>query len=109
MEPGPQSAKWGAFHTSEVPYVFDTLNRSPGRPFTATDRAIARRMSAYWVDFVKTGSPNGPGLPVWPRLAHPQGPIMRLGARMKPEPMLPHRVLSAMRVFMAHGGKTGLF
>ena len=108
-EPGPQSAKWGAFHTSEVPYVFDTLDRSPGRPFTAADRAIARRMSAYWVDFVKTGSPNGPGLATWPRLAHPQGPIMRLGARMKPESMLPPRVLSAMRIFMAHGGKTGLF
>ena len=109
VEPGPQSAKWGAFHTSEVPYVFDTLDRSPGRPFTAADRAIARRMSAYWVDFVKTGNPNGPGLPAWPRLAHPHGPIMRLGTRMKTEPLLPPRVLSAMRIFMAHGGKTGLF
>ena len=108
-EPGPQSAEWGAFHTSEVPYVFDTLDRSPGRRFTATDRAIAGRMSAYWVDFVKTGSPDGPGLASWPRLADPRGPIMRLGAQMKPEPMLPPHVLTAMRTFMAHGGKTGLF
>lgn len=108
-EPGPQSAKWGAFHSSEIPYAFDTLDRSSGRSFTAVDRAIARRMCAYWVNFVNTGDPNGPRLPMWPRLAHPQGPIMRLGARMKPESMLAPRVLSAMRIFMAHGGRAGLF
>jgi hypothetical protein len=34
---------------------------------------------------------------------------MRLGAQMKPEPLLPPRVLGAMRIFMARGGKTGLF
>ena len=108
-EPGPQSAKWGAFHSSEIPYVFQTLDRSPDRSFTALDRAIAAHMSAYWVNFVRTGDPNGVGLPHWPQLAGPQGPLMRLGAHMQPLPMLRPAVLSDMQAFRAQGGKTGLF
>jgi para-nitrobenzyl esterase len=28
---------------------------------------MGRMMSGYWVDFVKTGDPNGEGRPEWPR------------------------------------------
>lgn len=39
--PGPDAARYGAFHSSELPYVFDTLNMS-SRPFTAeTGRSLA--------------------------------------------------------------------
>ena len=108
-EPGPQSARWGAFHSSEVPYVFGTLGAAPSRPFTSTDRRISRRMSAYWVNFVKTGDPNGQRLADWPVLRRPGGDIMALGARMNARPILAPRVLSAMKAFMARGGRTGLF
>lgn len=108
-EAGPESARWGAFHTSEVPYVFETLGAAPQRHFTSADRRIAREMSQYWVDFVKTGRPSGPGLEQWPALKRPAGTIMALGARMRARRMLAPRVLSAMRIFIAHGGKTGLF
>jgi para-nitrobenzyl esterase len=47
--------------------VFDTL--SAGRDGTPTpeDQAVARMAQSYWVNFAKTGDPNGPGLPAWPR------------------------------------------
>ena len=63
-EPGPDSARYGAFHTSEVPYVFNTLNQS-NRPWTDQDRKLADTLGAYWVNFMKTGDPNGKGLPQW--------------------------------------------
>ena len=66
--PGPDAAKYGAFHTSEVPYVLNTLDRSD-RPFTDLDRKIADLLSAYWVNFATTGDPNGTGLPAWPAAA----------------------------------------
>ena len=63
--PGPDAAKYGAFHTSEVPYVFNSLERSD-RPVTDVDRKVADTVSSYWVNFVTSGDPNGKGLPPWP-------------------------------------------
>ena len=60
----------GASHGAEIPYVFDNLDAVPDfgrRPeYTAEDRALAQLMHRYWMNFVKTGDPNGEGLPLWP-------------------------------------------
>ncbi len=109
VEPGPRSNHWRVFHSSEIPYVFETLAAAPQRHFTALDRVISRRMSRYWINFVKTGDPNGPGLPHWPKLTRGGHWIMRLGARAMPRPILPPRLLSSMRAFIASGGTPKLF
>ncbi|MFD0380086.1 carboxylesterase family protein [Streptomyces sp. NPDC127112] len=36
------------------------------RPLTEPERALSDRMVAYWTDFARTGSPNGPDAPPWP-------------------------------------------
>ena len=61
--PGPEVDKCGAFHTSEVPYVMNALGMSD-RPFTDQDRRIADTLASCWANFIKTGDPNGPGLPL---------------------------------------------
>lgn len=71
----PGTTNLGASHTSELPYVFDNLaaprtfpDRSSPELAAADPReqAFARQVSAYWVNFARTGDPNGPGLPQWP-------------------------------------------
>lgn len=57
----------GATHGRDVAYAFDMpeLNVPPGK-LAPADVEMARRMSAAWVAFARTGSPNGPGLTHWP-------------------------------------------
>jgi carboxylesterase type B len=76
--PGPDRAKYGAFHTSEVPYAMNTLYMSD-RPFTETDRRIAEQMSSYWANFAKNGDPNGGELPAWPPANEQPARIMHIG------------------------------
>jgi para-nitrobenzyl esterase len=58
--------KWpGAFHASEIPYVFDTVTAKYGSELAPSDEAIAKQANAYWLNFAKTGDPNGSGLPHW--------------------------------------------
>lgn len=83
-EPGNAPDVFGAFHSVELPYVFDTLDVSPWRNFTDADREIARVMSAYWVNFVKTGNPNGEGVPSWPAYRRDTSTVMELGTHFAP-------------------------
>jgi para-nitrobenzyl esterase len=81
--PGPEIEKYGAFHTSEVPYVFATLYMSK-RPFVDADWKIADAVSSYWVNFVKTGDPNGKGLAVWPAVDGERQQTMEIGDAFGP-------------------------
>jgi len=79
VEPGPESIKYGAFHSSEIPYIFETLSQSPWRPFRNLDHALARQMSSYWIGFIKHGDPNGVSLPVWEAVSDGQPFVLNLG------------------------------
>jgi para-nitrobenzyl esterase len=59
-------ARYGAFHTGEVAYAWDNLDFVKRCPWEPVDRALASTMSTYWVNFIKTGDPNGDGLASWP-------------------------------------------
>jgi para-nitrobenzyl esterase len=35
-------------------------------------------MMAYWTNFAKTGNPNGPSLPAWPKFTAANEPVLSL-------------------------------
>ncbi len=87
VQPGPDSARFGAHHTSEVPYVFNTLDQSK-RPWTDQDRKVADQLGSYWINFMKSGDPNGNGLPAWPAYSSKSVVTMELGDKSGPRPVV---------------------
>ncbi|MFO7302237.1 MAG: carboxylesterase family protein [Acidobacteriota bacterium] len=84
--PGPEIDRYGAFHTSEVPYLLNSLFRSP-RPFTALDYRIADLFSTYIVNFAETGDPNGVGLPEWRPVSTDRRETFEIGGRAGAMPL----------------------
>ena len=62
----PYDGKFGAVHGTDVPLTFGNVDAWPITGKGPEARAMAQRMSAAWLAFAKTGSPNARGLPQWP-------------------------------------------
>lgn len=56
-----------AFHSDDIEYVFGALDTRPGAVWRPEDRKLSDQMMSYWTNFARTGDPNGPGLPEWPK------------------------------------------
>jgi len=72
-----RDGKLKAFHTLEIPFVFENVDI--GKPMTGTgqDRyALSDKMSRAWVAFARTGNPNHKGLPNWPAFNRDQRATM---------------------------------
>lgn len=72
VPPAPEGdafGHYGAYHTAEIPYVFDNFGVSASlhadRDYDETDRELSNTLASYWVNFAATGDPNGAGLPEW--------------------------------------------
>jgi len=69
--------------------------------WTDEDRALSRELQGYWVNFAKTGNPNGPGLPAWPQFAAGKPTVMQLGAETRPIPLPGATRLAALDAYFA--------
>lgn len=60
----PPSFPTGAYHASELQYLFSGAY-SAGK-FSPTQQRLSDQMISYWTRFAHTGDPNGPTTPHWP-------------------------------------------
>ena len=56
----------GAVHSAEIEYAMGNLASNKVFAWTPDDYKVSETMQGYFANFVKTGNPNGPGLPHWP-------------------------------------------
>ncbi len=67
----------GAFHSAEIAFVFDNLERCSN--LTGGDPQadiLAGQMSQAWINFARTGNPNHDGMPHWPAYTPGKGGTM---------------------------------
>ena len=67
----------GAVHSGDIEYALGNLPGNTVYAWTDTDRRVSELMQGYWAQFIKTGDPNGPGLPRWPAAADTEGGLTR--------------------------------
>jgi para-nitrobenzyl esterase len=70
------------YHAGELPYAYGNLWRHPGL-YDEEDYKLSEIMQNYWVNFAKTGNPNGEGLPQWDMRTADQNKLLQLDTTVK--------------------------
>jgi para-nitrobenzyl esterase len=97
----------GVPHGAEIPFVFGHVKAGPAAPgpnaiaWRPEDQALSDQVVAYWTNFVKTGDPNGAGLPSWPAFTEARPEVMHLRANPKAGPVGNPDQLKALDAYFA--------
>ena len=80
MPDGPDG--YGAYHSGDLAYAFGNTGLV-GIDWTEWDHEISRAMTQYWINFARTGDPNGGGLATWPRYEAAADEWLEFGSDIK--------------------------
>ena len=85
-----QNGGIGDWHSGEMIYAYGNLKNAP-QNYTEEDFALSDLMQQYWLNFVRTGDPNGEGLPEWPTFAEAETKALHFDSDVEPveDPYLP--------------------
>jgi para-nitrobenzyl esterase len=79
--PKPPPAK-GAVHSAEIEYAMGNLYLNKTFDWTKDDYTVSSTMQKYFANFIKTGNPNGAGVPNWPATNSSQpAPVMKIDVK----------------------------
>jgi para-nitrobenzyl esterase len=86
----------GAVHSAEIEYAMGNLPLNKVFGWTPDDYKVSETLQGYFANFIKTGDPNGAGLPTWPR-GNPGAEVQRMRidvtSRAEPEPRARYQFL----------------
>lgn len=104
----PDGKSFGAFHTSEIPYVFGIFDAG-GRAFTDKDRQVSDQLQSHWLAFMRTGNPSTPERK-WPTALEQKAKLMGLGDTVGPQWGISGRDrYEALEAYVRSGGQLSLF
>jgi para-nitrobenzyl esterase len=78
---GQNQTSRGAVHSAEIEYALGNLNYNKVYAWTLEDYKVSGMMQNYFANFIKTGTPNGPGLPYWPEFKTGQRMVIDVDPR----------------------------
>lgn len=82
----------GARHSSEIEYALGNLSINNVYAWAPADYKVSAIMEGYFANFIKTGDPNGQGLPHWPAVAPKDGGLLRQVIGMDTHTIVDHNV-----------------
>ncbi len=85
QQANPRPPARGAVHSAEIEYAMGNLDSNKVYAWTPDDYKVSKVMQEYFANFIKTGNPNGKGLPVWPKFAEGQRLIIDVNTRAEAE------------------------
>lgn len=77
----------GAAHSAEIEYAMGNLDSNKVYAWTPEDYKVSQVMQEFFVNFIKTGDPNGKGTPVWPKYSEKMRMIIDVNTRSEPDRM----------------------
>jgi para-nitrobenzyl esterase len=76
----------GAVHSAEIEYAMGNLSTNRVYDWQPEDYKISSILQEYFANFIKTGNPNGMGLPVWsPFTSDGTGKVMIIDVNTRSE------------------------
>ena len=84
----------GAIHSADIEYEMGNLSTNNVFAWNADDYAISNIFESYYANFIKTGNPNGLGLPEWtPINGQAVAPVMQIdvNTHLKADPQMESR------------------
>ena len=98
--------KMRAYHTFDIPLVFDNLAASGSRTGTGADaKAVAHQMSEAFIAFARTGDPNCAAIPKWEPYTLPKREtlVIDVASKMVDDPRQEERELFSVAPFLKEG------
>ena len=97
--------KYGSFHGAEIVYALNNLENDPGSigsgVISETDQAYADMVSDYWINFIKTGNPNGKNLKEWKPWTETEETYLEFGEEVKQGQFLLKERLDKLELFLS--------
>lgn len=80
-----ENGYYGTYHSGEMIYCYGNVEKARRKfAYDQSDYDLSKTMVSYWANFIRTGNPNGAGLPTWAPYQGDGDKVMELGKNVGP-------------------------